>query len=219
MTLLINRLDPLKEKSRRSGTLGRHMHVLDHSPRLRNAEPRLSVSRRGIALSAGASADNTCLSGKPCRLEPVIRPRMIERRGFQRAAQKAPRRKRQCRSRSSRLSIVNPISCIVWLTTQSEVARRPRRRAAVRLYLSGVKSLDVLRDLAPLHASNSTSTTGSTAAVIIIQPIRLSNCLTCLLSSRARPSSFLRGAMITPTSRRRLAPCSAGGSFRLDAAP
>ena len=40
-----------------------------------------------------------------------------------------------------------------------------------------------------------------------------------LLRPRARPSSFLRGAMITPTSRRRLAPFSAGGSFRLDAAP
>ena len=52
------------------------------------------------------------------------------------------------------------------------------------LGLSGIKSLDVLRDLPPLHASNSTSTTGSTAAVIIIQPITLSNVLTRLYSSR-----------------------------------
>ena len=52
------------------------------------------------------------------------------------------------------------------------------------LGLSGIKSLDVLRDLPPLHASNSTSTTGSTAAVIIIQPITLSNVLTRLHSSR-----------------------------------
>jgi hypothetical protein len=54
----------------------------------------------------------------------------------------------------------------------------------VGLGLSGIKSLDVLRDLPPLHASNSTSTTGSTAAVIIIQPITLSNVLTRLHSSR-----------------------------------
>lgn len=54
----------------------------------------------------------------------------------------------------------------------------------MRLGLSGIKSLDVLRDLPPLQASKSTSTTGRTAAVIIIQPITLSKVLTRFLSSR-----------------------------------
>ena len=67
------------------------------------------------------------------------------------------------------------------------------------LGLSGIKSLDVLRDLPPLHASNSTSTTGSTAAVIIIQPITLSNVLTRLYSSRKStggdPPSYLTNVL------------------------
>ena len=67
------------------------------------------------------------------------------------------------------------------------------------LGLSGIKSLDVLRDLPPLHASNSTSTTGSTAAVIIIQPITLSNVLTRLYSSRKStggdPQSYLTNVL------------------------
>jgi hypothetical protein len=69
----------------------------------------------------------------------------------------------------------------------------------VGLGLSGIKSLDVLRDLPPLHASNSTSTTGSTAAVIIIQPITLSNVLTRLYSSRKStggdPQSYLTNVL------------------------
>jgi len=145
------------------------MHVLVHSPRLHNAEPRFSVSARRIALRAVASAENTCISGTISGWARYLAAH-DRKTGVPRAARKAPRRKRQCRSRSSRLSIVIPTIGDDCVGFQSE---RPLSRidvavaaAVLRFGLSKATSTYASRHLAPIPPSNCNPLT----QLIIIQP-------------------------------------------------